>query len=80
MDIPPKMCPGILPYASAMLGLVVVMGYLKSGLRFWEGWQPQHVLAGLICIPLFSAVTWMRWIWGPYTARQRKKSDQPPGD
>jgi hypothetical protein len=56
-----------------MIAVVIAISLFNNGLRFWASWQLEGVLGALFFVPLIAALTWMRWDWAPYAAKQSKK-------
>jgi hypothetical protein len=73
MGIEPRLADRLLPYSLGIFGFVVGFSVIDNGLQFWNSWRREYVLPGIIMIPLFAAVIWLRWDWAPYVARKRSR-------
>ena len=73
MEKEPRLAERLLPYSLSIFGLVVTFSIIDNGLQFWASWRREYILPGVIIIPLFAAVIWLRWDWAPYVARKRSR-------
>ena len=60
-----------------ILCALLLMAYRRIG---FSDLEPQNIVIGLLLIPIFAGMMWLRWDWAPENRRRQRDADENKND